>query len=1372
MDNSVVQRAVQALELVYAPDTPAEDRKAAETVCQQLKDDAQAPTYGIYLATNSNGFAPQVRHFGLQLLEHAIKHRFSAGKSRGKMTVEELCQIRAQIWELVFASCAGDGTREPQYIREKLVTIMTMVIIRLWPSMQWTDLSAQLMHLYMQSIAHREMALRIWQTLGEEMLVYDRDAMATVRKHELTNGLVGALLPKSAVMELYPNGYRMTTDSSPSTDGNGAKSGKRATLILLEPGNEEGWIMRWAQHTIEVAQQTGELSDQQELLLTSLVDTIATFLDWMPIKAIVATSLVARLSQLLNGVRSDLVRQHAAAALEIISRRNSLAGDERDAILQQFIEAHNGEALAAVASAYATTLPAQIDEQWSDAADALAFARTLSQMCANLASLHWARKKLERNMLQNPERYIELLIMFSRDRRYSVSAPVLTSWTAIVRHSVLSRTPQVTMAFSTLTEHTTEAIFHVCRVAQALAVDVSSGQLNDLADEADIEQFDSLPEFRLFLTGEVRSRMLNIIRGMCNIDPAGFISWIMPSLLPVFAPHNAENLSVIEPAFMLVDAILSTMDDVEQRALADGDEQLASQIQAARTLCYELGHCVVRFETSNAQIMARQLQALPAFAFLLRPAAIESETARSLLLAILQKCAVFLKHPLDVPNVRELRVVARRSTAALVRLAIAIPDSLMFVYEDLFQLVQANIADSQVTNIVKSYLSEFQLALIAGSSRSISERKHLAQPVVQPIIDALHEFMPALQSPAEFISFLGLPALDQAYAQGAISENIQQDLQRARDNRMRLWQVLSTLFICLNRTLDSRGSTHNLTPLWSDYISDLVPPVLLLIRSLHALWNSEHYLHLPWQSQQAQTNLFGLLDMAAAERQSIVGGIADVDTEFASVPRNIPNADQLAAELRAFQHSLSTLREVAYKCMGKFSSIPDLFTTDKVPDLAGNFAGCLFADAENIAARHWRILLTDIAIPLLQNVGNWPGIDAHSQLNECRAAIARFVLSWLNPLFSFCTEKLGREWRDLLARGTDLTSDEQPSAESSVSDDMIHEKVVRDWTRAWSQLIFELLASVMRWFPQAAQIENELSSAARITTTIVESKVGNPALGAFILDSADTFASTLSAALTTLHFKDSTSVHRVLLQLTELAPSLAIVSLMPMYVPPTPTHASICSTYTSRIQSSLTNMGADACSSVFTWLATDLALGVVHVLRDTHLIDQQDTALALLADLLYFGSAISSGRLPQHWAFRNSSGDIDQRVAANASDAKIAPVGNPGQVFRRAVLQTMLPSIQEAQMSEEDVEHAVQQLMDAANGKHRRALLKVGLQPLLAVESSQLFSESKSSAKQSQHQITDSALDRKAPSSWTNKHSGHSSVLDNDAQFDLGEIMP
>ncbi|KAJ2550138.1 karyopherin [Coemansia sp. RSA 1878] len=1088
-------------------------------------------------------------------------------------------------------------------------------------------------------------------------------------------------------------------------------------------------------------------------MLLLLVNTITTYLEWMPIKAVVATDLVPRLAALLS-VRSDQVRQQVATALEIISRRIGQAGDERDAILLQFVELNDGAALSAIAHAYATTLSAQVDEHWDDASDALKFACSLAQICANLASLHWARKNAQ-NPMSHPERFIELLMAMSRDPRYSVSVLVLGSWTTIVRHSSLSRLPQVTAVFSALTEYTTEAIFQVCRAAQALAV---KSQTDGIVDETDMDQFDSAAEFRVFLTSEVRRRLVNIVRDMCNIDPAGFVGWILPLLLPVFSPENSSNASVIEAAFMIVDAVLTTLDDAEQRALSEGDEDIAAQVRQARAPCYQLGHRVVEFSANDSHMVVRQLQTLPSFAFLLRPAAMDSDEARALLMAILQKCAATLKHPLDGPNVRDLRLVARRSTAALVRLAIAIPDSLMMIYADLSQLVQSHIADPDVTRTVKGHLSEFQLALIAGASRTLAERKQLAQPVVQPIIDALHELMPALQSPTEFITLLGLPALDQAYAQGSISPDIRAVLEAARSNRAQLGQVLTTLYVCLNRTIGDRNSTLNLVSLWNDCIGDLVPPILLLIRCLHAMWNPAHYQHLSWQSQQAH-GLFGVLDMTEGERQSIIGGEAEADHTSSTTGSQ---QQQLAAETHAIQHTLGSLLSSAYKCLGRLSCVPDMFT--KVPDLADNFAACLFADAEVMAARHWRHLLSDVAMPMLQNVGNWPGMDASTHLDQSRDTIGRFAASWLSPLFAFCTNKLDAEWHTLVTRG--MTPSNQASglqsAEVSVTDEMVHEQIVRDWTRAWSQLVVELLVSVARWFPDAAQIENELASASRVTVSLTGH--GNAALGAFILSSADALAGTLTTALTVLKYKDAVSVQRVLQQLSDLAPSLVLISLLPMYSPPTPTHASISNAYTSRIQGSL-SAAEDACSSVFTWLATDLTSALVDVLRDPFLISQQTMALAVLADLLFYSSSIASDRVPQHWSFRNSSGNIDQRAMDNSD--KIVPVGDPGLVFRTAVQRTMAHALQTANISAEDVANTIIQLT-TTSAKRSRALLRESLHTMLAVEKSQLFSETKATSKS-----VDSQLTRNAPASWTNKHAGNStSVLDNDADFDLGSIMP
>ncbi|KAJ1841399.1 karyopherin, partial [Coemansia sp. RSA 2708] len=806
------------------------------------------------------------------------------------------------------------------------------------------------------------------------------------------------------------------------------------------PGNEDGWILRWMQHAGEVAQQqSGGLSDEHEAQIVQLLETTATFLDWMPIKAVVATELVPRLAALL-GVRSARVRQHAAAALEIVSRRNVPAGEERDAILLQFVEAGDGAALGAIAQAYATTLAPQLDAHWDDAGDALACARALAQISANLTTLHWARKKLESNVVRQPERLVELLLALSRDARHSVSALVLPSWAAVVQHSVLSRTPQVAAAFSALTEHTTEAIFRVCRAAQALA---GAGSADGIVDEADAEQFDSVGDLRLFLAGEVRSRLLNIVRGMCALDPAGFVGWIMPSLAPALASDDA---AVAEAALMTVEAMLATLDDVEQRALADGDEDACARVRQARAPCYELGRRVVDVAGASAAACVRQLNTLPAFAFLLRPAAMDGDEARGLLWAILQKCAQYLAPALDAPDARKLRTVARRATAALVRLAVAVPDSLMLVYDDLSQLVRARIADAAVSAPIKGHLSEFLLALIAGASCSLAQRRQLARPVVQPLLDALRDLAPALQQPADFAALLGLPALDRACAHG-IDADTSRALLAARDARGRVLQMLSTLYVCLNRTL---GAGAALTPLWSECAPELVPPLLLLARCLHALWSPAARTDLPWESREARESLFGVLDMSPAERASIVGLAADADAADA-----IDGAAgvQLAAEMNAVRHALGTLRERTYKCIGRLAAMPATF---EVADLPANFAACLFADAESLAARHWRFLLADVAAPVLMHVGNWPGVDAESG----RATAARFADAWLRPLFAFCTRCLDAEWAELLARGMAPAAEIEfaQTEQTSVTDEIVHERIVRDWTRAWSQLVAELLA--------------------------------------------------------------------------------------------------------------------------------------------------------------------------------------------------------------------------------------------------------------------------------------------------------------------------
>ncbi|KAJ2548452.1 karyopherin, partial [Coemansia sp. RSA 1933] len=797
--------------------------------------------------------------------------------------------------------------------------------------------------------------------------------------------------------------------------------------------------------------------------------------------------------------------------------------------------------------------------------------------------------------------------------------------------------------------------------------------------------------------------------------------------------------SVVEAAFMTVDAILSTLDDAEQRALQESDDTTATAIRNARRPCYELGRSVVRFNAATTQLTSKQLNTLPSFAFLLRrPAVQASDEARELLFMVLQKCTGYLggsgSSQGDV-NVREMRNVARRATAAMVRLAVAIPDSLMLIYADLSQLVQSRMADTEVADTVKSYLGEFQLALVAGASVGLAERKELARPIIRPLIESLNEFAPALQSPEAFMSMLlGLPALDQAYAHRS-SVAAKQALDNARAARNRLTHVIATLHIYLNRTVGgaaASSSAQGLAPLWSDYVGDLVPPIMQLVQCVHGLWNPANWQHQPWQSAQARRSLFGLLEISNSERLAIIG-VGDITTAQDDGPPQGTSEQRLDLETRAIYHALAVFREYAYKCLGKCARLPEMFQNESTtPE---QFTRCLFADAESMSARHWRVLVTDVIRPVLEAVGNWPGLSTGGA-----SVVAAFVPAWLAPLFSFSTQRLQTEWHELLARGAVLTSKEDIAAVAlgnhshtpgaldsgvSVADDIVHEKMLRDWTRAWSQLVADLLANMAEWLPEASQIEHELINSSQITTaTATATATGserNGAVGAFVLQSADTFGTTVSAALGALQYKDTQAVQRVVGALARMTAPLLLVALLPMYVPPSQPHAAIVSAYTARLDSSLVAVpeAGRGCSRLFMWLATDLIAALIGVLHDAALVDVQGAALGLLADLAYYSASIAA-RMPRSWTFRNASGSADPA----GTDGQSA-VGDPGRVLRCAMLETMIPALQAAGISSEEFEHALAQLTTSTpcDAKHRKAIVKVALQPMLAVEKSKLFDE-------------------------------------------------
>ncbi|KAJ1929444.1 hypothetical protein EC988_010102, partial [Linderina pennispora] len=193
------------------------------------------------------------------------------------------------------------------------------------------------------------------------------------------------------------------------------------------------------------------------------------------------------------------------------------------------------------------------------------------------------------------------------------------------------------------------------------------------------------------------------------------------------------------------------------------------------------------------------------------------------------------------------------------------------------------------------------------------------------------------------------------------------------------------------------------------------------------------------------------------------------------------------------------------------------------------------------------------------------------------------------------------------------------------------------------------------------------------------------------------------------------------------------------YAVPTPAHASTVNSYLAHVHPSLVDnkSGGTILSS---WLCRDFVQATVSVLRSPQLLDVQDLALAMFADVLHFSSFAK--HMPVNWKLHSK--DV------------------PDRAFRSTMVYSMVPAITESGVLGEDLEKALEMIVGETDAKRRKALLRLALLPMLAVEKSQMFSKKAEKKKQTAAQ--------NVPEEWTTRST--LSLFDNDDEFSLGSIMP
>lgn len=258
-DGEVFSQIRQALEVVHSPFSTNDARRQAQDFLERVKDTPEAPIHGHDLAVDRS--QPHiVRHYGLFLLEHAIRYQWS---SYGQSQVEALLS-----WVLGLSQVISRD--DPPFIRNKTAQLWIEVAKRAWGA-EWMDMDTRLVELWnvTDSAVHKEFVLSVLETLSDEVFTGE-DSVVSLREGVLSKACVEIFTPTSVLLEVFPN---------------------RQAGPDVRHGHE-GWLTRITQFlSLCLSSGVKDNSDVKSCATKSLA-ALQTLLPWAIPKAIIAADCV------------------------------------------------------------------------------------------------------------------------------------------------------------------------------------------------------------------------------------------------------------------------------------------------------------------------------------------------------------------------------------------------------------------------------------------------------------------------------------------------------------------------------------------------------------------------------------------------------------------------------------------------------------------------------------------------------------------------------------------------------------------------------------------------------------------------------------------------------------------------------------------------------------------------------------------------------------------------------------------------------------------------------------------------------------------------------------------------------------------------
>ncbi|BDD62412.1 hypothetical protein MAP00_007380 [Monascus purpureus] len=993
LSESGVADIVRALELIHDPSSTNEQRRQALTFVESQKQNKSASQNGFILASRAEN-PPLVRHFGLALLDHVLRHT--------SFTSTE------QLKELVLKLAESIQPQDPPYIRNKISQLWAEVAKRSW-GLDWNSMDEDLVKLWdAASLVHKEFILSVLETLSEDIF-YREDTVSSLRGTDLNRALVEIFTPLTVFEEVYPNKDRQ---------------------LDLRCGTD-GWLVRTRQFLDGCIQNLRYLKGARDAALKALA-TLRSVLVWSIPKAVISSLCVPTIFGAF-ACEDEEVRLAAIEALHALYSRSNIEIEEFQPLIHLMYETNYLNVLRDIYE-WSIVSPDSIDDT------KYTLSKKLSELMSYVAGfLEQKGFSFDSAHGMNLPVFFHFLIRILQHQSLSVSISVLHVWTKLLASEKTGNTDLVISLIPSLLEICTQRLIRW----ESLPEDIEEPTVMFLN-----EDIDTVPEKHVFV-GNYRRYCSSIVESIAQKRPQEAIPHILSgvdvnldNLYSGVAPFSVQTFQKTSIPLMRADTqfavVEATLKGYSKWVISHGkmpqqDEQRRRDLEntleiwAISLMQRNFEDPIIRQRAIklNVDISSRALDKTPSFAL---------KVLEYILMARLPDqpgCPAYSE------AVKELHGLASHE---LRRLAMRYADYFATFYD----LLEPKIKEITLTNNADDSLHmEYTSVLLIIMQRAANVDPYLRESRLRSFIGPIREawqdpeFRRLSSSFEGYCTMLGLGSVGpymqakQAHTLGDWSSvPLDPEGKKLQEDMTRKFQLLplrgtkTMLAVSTDKLRKADPAYEAACVIWHDTIPVILPTLLQLVSNAHAFHNPANWGGVPDEMRRVVerilTDRFWQAGISTGSREEF----------YARITASRSTLEGFASSVRG---KIRAVRESCYSMLYSMSRLREHFYG--FSELPGLLSEALFKDSTHLSSHQFSVLL---------NI-------SRCLIDDCPAqSWGHFLPPMLASLFTSIDRKITSEWDSIEQRKIGL-------ADGDLTDEMKSESILRQLTYSAVIMVASLL---------------------------------------------------------------------------------------------------------------------------------------------------------------------------------------------------------------------------------------------------------------------------------------------------------------------------